>query len=138
MTRSLAQLAEELAGLQEADFDVMRAEPDTTERVDALCAEMAAHPDRVGCAKLIFDLIERLGDAYLGSPGPLVHTLEAWPGTYEPLLAESIRIRPTPLSTWMVQRIVNARPPDLELWRAALDQIYDHPDASDLTKQMIR
>jgi hypothetical protein len=141
VARLLAQLAVDLAGLEEADFDVMRAESHGIQRVEALCEEMAAHPDKAGCAKLIFNLIERLDDAYLGTPGLpglLVHTLEDWPGIYEPLLAESVRRHPTPLTTLMVQRIIRAKPPDVSAWRAALAEIEAHPEASDLTKQYIR
>jgi hypothetical protein len=55
----------------------------------------------------MFRLMERLPGADLGSPGPLVHTLEAIPG-YEPYLAESMRRKPSSLSVWMVNRILNS------------------------------
>ena len=78
--------------------------------------------------------MERLDGVDLGTPGPLVHTLEAWRGSYEPLLAESVRRKPTPLSVWMVNRILNAQPPDAESWLALLWSVADLPAASAATK----
>ena len=53
--------------------------------------------------------MERMPDADLGSPGPLVHTLEKLTG-YETELVESVRRRPALLSVWMVNRILNSNP----------------------------
>jgi hypothetical protein len=52
--------------------------------------------------------MERLTDADLGSPGPLVHTLERMHGHYERELIESIKRKPSSLAVWMVNRILNA------------------------------
>ena len=60
--------------------------------------------------------MERLDGVELGTPGPLVHTLETLRGGYEMLLAESVRRKPTLLSVWMVNRILNVNPPDAESW----------------------
>lgn len=54
----------------------------------------------------MFAVMERLPKSDLGSPGPLVHTLEALPG-YEEELLKSVRRRPTVLSVWMINRILN-------------------------------
>jgi hypothetical protein len=43
----------------------------------------------------MFNVMERPPDADLGSPGPLVHTLERWRG-YEPELVNSVRRRMLP------------------------------------------
>jgi hypothetical protein len=51
--------------------------------------------------------MERLPQSDLGSPGPLVHTLERLAG-YEDELVKSIHRHPTVLSVWMVNRILNA------------------------------
>jgi hypothetical protein len=66
----------------------------------------------------MFRTMERLDGVELGTPGPLVHTLETWRGGYEKLLAESARRKPTSLSVWMVNRILNVRPPDSDSWLA--------------------
>jgi len=69
----------------------------------------------------------------LGTPGPLVHTLETWSGRYEELLAESVRRKPTPLTVWMVNRILNVKPPDAQTWLAVLRSVADNANASDET-----
>ncbi len=60
----------------------------------------------------MFHTMERLDGVDLGTPGPLVHTLESWRGGYEEMLVQSVRRKPTPLSVWMVNRILNAHSPN--------------------------
>jgi hypothetical protein len=71
----------------------------------------------------MFGLMERMPDVELGSPGPLVHTLEAIPG-YESYLVNSVRKQPSLLSVWMVNRMLNS--PILEdhrqFWMALLQE----------------
>ena len=54
----------------------------------------------------MFSVVERLPDADLGSPEPLVHTMERWRGN-EDELAKSVRRCPSMLSLWMVNSILN-------------------------------
>lgn len=51
----------------------------------------------------LFAVMERFPDAELGTPGPLVHTLERM--DYAEELVASLRRRPTPHAVWMVNRI---------------------------------
>lgn len=55
----------------------------------------------------IFRLIERYPHANLGSPGPLVHALETTK-EYEGELHISLIRKPTPLTLWMYNRLINA------------------------------
>jgi hypothetical protein len=77
-------------------------------------------------------LLERNSEADLGSPGPVVHALEAIPG-YEPFLLESLRRIPTYYTVWMINRILNVELPAEERakWLAELKQARHHPDADD-------
>jgi hypothetical protein len=53
-------------------------------------------------------VIERNPDVALGSPGPLVHTLETfYKKGYEEKLLESLARKPTDLTVWMLNRLVN-------------------------------
>jgi hypothetical protein len=65
-------------------------------------------PDRKRIVPAMFALMERYPDAELGTPGPLVHSIESlgseW---YEPLLIDSVRRQPVELNVWMVNRILN-------------------------------
>jgi len=61
----------------------------------------------------MFAVMERCGEADLGSPGPLVHCIESL--GYEHYLAQlvdSVRRKPTYLNAWMVSRILNADIPE--------------------------
>jgi hypothetical protein len=62
------------------------------------------HPERA--ISELFAVMERLPDSDLGTPGPLVHTLERLKG-YEEELISSVRRLPTPLAVWMLNRILN-------------------------------
>lgn len=107
------------------------------QRLNSLCEEALAINDASICAPVLFRTMERLDEVDevdLGAPGPLVHTLETWTGGYEPMLFESVRRKPTSLSVWMVNRILNARPPDSDAWIALLEATTRHPSASKTTK----
>lgn len=65
--------------------------------------------DKVQAIPAIFALIEKYPNADFGSPSPLVHALEsAGAGLYEGELHKSLLRRPTPLTLWMYNRIINA------------------------------
>lgn len=56
----------------------------------------------------IFNLMERHPHTDFGSPDPLVHALEAaGAGSYEGELLRSLMRKPTPLTFWMYNRIIN-------------------------------
>ncbi|MEN3308589.1 MAG: hypothetical protein V7603_4791 [Micromonosporaceae bacterium] len=127
----LTELAAQLDSLHAADFDDMNPTADGPERLQAVCDELAERDDPERWAPLLFSLLERLDSVDLGSPGPAVHTLEgrAWPG-YRNLLAESVRRKPTPLTLWMVNRVLNASPPDAADWLALLAHAAEAPGVS--------
>jgi hypothetical protein len=70
-------------------------------------------PDKARVVPSMFSVIERCGEADLGSPGPLVHCIESLGyEQYLPQLVDSVRRKPTYLNVWMVNRILNAAIPD--------------------------
>jgi hypothetical protein len=82
--------------------------------------------DRARVIPAMFSLMERFPEAYLGTPGPLVHSIESLGiNRYEPLLIESVKRQPTELGVWMLNRILNIALPGehrerlLELMRSA-------------------
>jgi hypothetical protein len=79
----------------------------------------------------ILGLIERHPEAELGSPGPLVHELEAIPG-YEPFLRHSVSRQPAALSIWMVNRLLNSKisTEARSSWMDVLRSVLTHPLAS--------
>jgi hypothetical protein len=129
MSRSLTEIAADLRALTLPDFDPMNVDAAGGDRLWAICAEVGERDDPERWAPLLYSLMERLDEADLGSPGPVVHTLEAWRG-YRPLLAESLRRKPAPLTVWMANRVLNADPPDAARWLDLLAGAANHPAAS--------
>jgi hypothetical protein len=134
MPRSVAEIAVDLDALTADDFDYANTSARGWERLYELCDEMRVVNNPAVCAPIMFRIIERLDSVELGTPGPLVHTLETWRGRYEELLIQSVRRKPTPLSVWMVNRILNAIPPDAQSWLTLLRSLADNPAASEETK----
>jgi hypothetical protein len=129
VSRNLAEIAADLHTLAPLDFDPMNVDADGGDRLAALCAEVVQRDDPQQWAPLLYSLMERLDEADLGSPGPVVHTLEAWSG-YRPLLADSLRRKPAPLTVWMANRVLNGDPPDAAEWLELLRSAVNHPVAT--------
>jgi hypothetical protein len=57
----------------------------------------------------VLRFMERYPTINFGAPGPLVHFVERFYASgYEERLTESIYRKPTPLTIWMLNRIINA------------------------------
>ena len=97
-----------LRTLRPSDFDDNNIEARGRERLyeltNALMATAGGPPE--AAIPELLGVMERMPDADLGLPGPLVHTLGALKG-YETELMRSVRRSPSLLSVWMVNRIVN-------------------------------
>ncbi|MBQ1040780.1 MULTISPECIES: hypothetical protein [Micromonospora] len=129
MSRNLTGIAAELEALTLLDFHPMNVNADGADRLQTICAELVERDDPERWAPLLYSLMERLDDADMGSPGPIVHTLEAWSG-YPSLLAESLRRKPTPLTVWMANRLLNTDRSDAPQWLELLRQAVGHSAAS--------
>ena len=130
MSRTFDQILAGLAALKAGDFDDELA---GLEKLRELTDELMAQPQPERAIPALFAVIERMPDTEMGTPGPLVHTLEQMRGDYEHELAQSIRRQPATLSVWMVNRILNGtrdsrqRQVYLHLLRVAAE----HPSAPD-------
>jgi hypothetical protein len=131
---SVSQIAADFDALAAVDFDYSNVEANGWAELDRLCEEMIELNDASTGAPVMFLTMERLDNVELGTPGPLVHTLESWPGEYETLLAESVRRKPSPLAVWMVNRILNTQPADSDVWLALLASVMENSSASESTK----
>src|SRR5205814_10377679 len=83
MPRTFEQIIEGLAALNAEDFDYHTPGFDGHEQLHELTEELMALPQPERAIRALFDVMERMPDADLGSPGPLVHTLERMLGHYE-------------------------------------------------------
>jgi hypothetical protein len=137
MPRTIDQLITGLAELKAEEFDYRTPGFDGNERLYELTNELMTLPQPERGIRALFDVMERMPDADLGSPGPLVHTLERMRGHYEDELVESIGRKPTPLAIWMVNRILNRTllPEQRQIYMDLLRGVSEHPAASDAAKR---
>jgi rubredoxin len=91
-----------------AALDAFQAESDGNDdrRLAVLLRDLSEEPDRAKAIGSLFAVMERFPEAELGTPGPLVHELEAM-GGYEGHLRASLKRKPTVLTVWMVNRVLN-------------------------------
>jgi hypothetical protein len=133
MARSIEQVISAFGALGPEDF--INPE-DGLGKVYSLTEELRALPQPERAIPAMFDVLARLSDVDLGSPGPLVHTLEQMRGHYENSLAESIRHKPTALTVWMLNRILNGIPSfeEKRVYVELLRSAAGHPAASEVAK----
>ena len=92
----------------------------------------------VEAVESILRFIEEHPAVDFGSPGPLVHFTERFYGYgYEDRLLESIDRRPTALTVWMLNRVVNGTKERLQRLKfvAAMKDVVSHPLANDEIRQ---
>lgn len=94
----------ELQNIQFDEYDEadMEALYDFIDRLEEL-------PNKREAIPAIFSFIEKFNDKELGSPGPLVHFIEE-EDDYHDYLKSSLSRKPTGLTVWMVNRILNGLP----------------------------
>ncbi|QDT36283.1 hypothetical protein [Stratiformator vulcanicus] len=79
-------------------------------RPEQLADELAEQSDICPAVGAILRLFERHPQHNFGAPGPLVHEIERCYGSgYEAELQESLNRKPTRLTVWLANRIVNAK-----------------------------
>ena len=127
---TISDLEGRLDALQAADFDMMRVDSDGMERLLVICDDIEGKFAASEAAPLLFRFLERLEHCDLGSPGPVVHTLETLPD-YARYLRESVLRKPTPLTVWMLNRLVNAGGSERAEWLTLLRSVQSNPSASD-------
>ena len=137
MPRSFDQIVHELGMLGAEDFDYGEPGSNGMERLHELTDELLLLPQPEKGIRALFDVIERMPETDLGSPGPIVHTLERLLGHYENELADSIRRRPAFLSVWMVNRILNgARTSEQKAYYMDLLRVAaEHPSAPESARR---
>jgi hypothetical protein len=133
------EIVDGFRALQASDFDYQNIDARGWERLAELTDALKTVPDAENAIPDMFGLMERLPEADLGSPGPLVHTIERWRG-YEHELVNSVRRCPSTLSLWMINRILNTALPDdaRRSYIALLNEAATHPNASESVREDAR
>jgi len=118
--------------LRATDFDENNPAMEGPERLEHLVQAVEKLPQPEFAMQEMFAVMERLPESHLGSPGPLVHCLEAM-RAYEEQLSASVLRAPVPLSIWMVNRILNSKltPEKRRFYLDLLTSVATHPRASD-------
>lgn len=106
---------------------------DHNEELDKYCTVLLGNSKFDCWGPLLFKVIEEFDeevDLTLGSPGPLVHTLESFAPKYEEYLLESLARKPTGIAVWMAERISRSPGKDKTFWLAKLEDVLSHPNAT--------
>jgi hypothetical protein len=119
-----------------SSFEASEWEGENEERLRRIIDSVDLKSNREALIPVLFRLVERNAEALLGSPGPIVHSLEAV-GGYEAELRESLHRRPTPLTVWMVNRLLNSDLPTDERrwWLGDLRRVLEHATATAAAKE---
>ena len=114
-----------------SSFEAVQDETENLHRLYQILEGFDSLPNRELAMPAMFSLMERFPEALFGSPGPLVHELEAIPG-YQPLLKQSMAKQPTDLTVWMVNRLLNSKlsSEDRRSWLGILRSAAEHPRAA--------
>lgn len=143
MKERLKKIISEFEALQPRDFNLDYEGACGMETLDSLADELIANASPEIIAQTLLAFTERLSNTTeidprfdLGTPGPIVHTLEKLPG-YQQYLMESLARFPTPLTVWMVNRILNVSEKniDRERWLDVLRKISNDQNMSEITKR---
>jgi hypothetical protein len=122
--------------LQAGDFHYMNVGARGWERLAELTDALMSAPGAEKAIPELFSVMERLPAADLGSPGPLVHTLERLNG-YKEELVRSVHRQPSLLSVWMVNRILNTNLSDdaRRSYIALLNEVWAHPNTPETVRE---
>lgn len=110
-------------------FDENDLENDNVDFLYELTEKLILTQDSYLAIESVYKLIEKYPEADLGSPGPLVHFLEKFPDLYVEPLKTSLQRRPTTLTVWMLNRIINGEENVIEKanYLLLMRQLIDHP-----------
>jgi len=114
---------------------------DSLERIDELTDLLKINSDGYLACEHLISLLERHPNVEFGTPGEPVHTLEKFQGHYEVFLYQSLERRPTQMTVWMHNRIINAETnaeTNAEQKNELLNRLkncLNHPSANEMTKE---
>ncbi len=91
-------------------------------------------PNKRDALPAIFSFFEENHAKELGSPGPLVHFIEE-ENDYHQILKDSLKRKPTVLTLWMVNRIINGVPEaEKSEWLSVLELVVGNESADDISR----
>ncbi len=118
-------------------FDEDDFENDNETFLSELTEELLSNPCPEKAINPFLILIEKNSTADLGSPGPIVHFLEKFIGSYEKCLYQSLERKPSLLTIWILNRILNSAE-EITTKKDLMERMYNvtlHPLATDNEKE---
>ena len=109
---------------------------DAVEKINKLMDELEKNSDASLACEAMINLLEKHPEFEFGTPGEPVHSIEEHSGHYEELLYQSLERKPTDMTVWMLNRIINAEKDE----EAKKDQLKimrkcaKHPQADKMAK----
>lgn len=143
MAEILIKIISEFEALQPRDFNLVYEDAFGMETLNRLADELMANASPEITAQTLLEFTERLSRSTeidprfdLGTPGPIVHTLEKI-SDYEKYLVESLKRFPTPLTVWMINRILNVTTEKSkeEFWMKMLEDVASNDEVSEMTRK---
>ena len=108
---------------------------DNLERIDELTDLLKKNKDGHLACYAMLNLLERHPQVEFGTPGQPIHTIESYSGHYEDFLMESLDRRPTFMTIWMLNRIINlAKGSKKDKLIDKLKSFMTHPSADEQAK----
>jgi hypothetical protein len=117
---------------------------DFPSRADELTEEWESSGAGIETVEPVLKFIESHPEIDFGNPGPLVHFVERFYGKgYEDRLVDSLRRKPTTLTAWMLNRVINgtrdqsARSNLIEVMSSARNNPAADPQARDMIAHFV-
>ena len=105
---------------------------ETLELIEELTNSLRQNFDGILACEEMINLLERHPNIVFGTPGEPIHTLEYFKGYYEEYLMNSLEKRPTQMTVWMLNRIINGKSKEEKpLLIQKLNNCINHPLADE-------
>jgi hypothetical protein len=128
LTTEIIKEIEEIKIIDSEDFDNL-------DRIEELTNQLRTNEDGYLACKSLILLMERHPQVEFGIPGEPIHTIEKFVGHYEDFLYESLERKPTMMTVWMLNRIINSKSgTDKKLLLTLMDKCSKHINADELAK----
>ena len=140
MTQEATEAIGNIRALCKRSISVGEFNYDHNEELEKYCKVLSGTSNLDAWMPSLFELIEEFDDEVdltLGSPGPLVHTMEATTPDYQKYLITSLESKPTGIAVWMAKRITRSAKVDKDSWQRIIKDVKKHPQATRAAREMV-
>jgi len=133
MTKEITAIISLMRTLCQSSIAEGEFNSDHNKELAGYCDVLSTNPDFDTWAPLLFEFIEEFDEQVgldLGSPSPLISTLEANTPKYKEYLLQSMHRKPTGIALWMADRIARLPGKDKDFWLKKIKDTVNHPEAT--------